>query len=193
MALSRIPSHQFTIDSNITIPTGKKLNAVDTAGVYAPGCVLQVIQTYYTDKFSSSSATPADVTGFAATITPKFATSKVLVMLDVMIGGGVDSYPYLLLKRNGTVIGSGTGATGSQINTIGGGYFTALSTPVNYTMKQSSSKFLDNPSTTSSVTYQLQFASPYLTAGFINRQNATDNNTYIQFPTSNITLLEIAQ
>ena len=193
MALSRVPSHQFTVDSNITIPTGKKLNGVDTASVYAPGCILQTVQTYYTDKFSTSSATPADVTGFAATITPKFSNSKILVMLDVMIGGVNDTYPYLLLKRNGTTVGSGTGATGNQINTIGGGYFTALGTPVNYTMKQSSSKFLDSPNTTSAVTYQVQFASPYLSAGYINRQNATDNNVYIQFPTSNITLMEIAQ
>lgn len=193
MALSRVPSHQFTVDSNITIPTGKKLNGVDVASIYAPGCVLQVIQTHYTDKFSSSSATPADVTGFAATITPKFANSKILVMLDVMLGGAVDTYPYLLLKRNGTSVGSGTGATGNQINTIGGGYFTALSTPVNYTMKQSSSKFLDSPNTTSALTYQVQFASPYLSTGFINRQNAQDNAVYIQFPTSNITLMEIAQ
>jgi len=194
MALSRIPSHQFTVDSNITVPTGKQLNAVDTAGLYAPGTVLQVVNLDYKDTFSSTSATPADVTGFAATITPKFAASKILVNVSIAFGYTNDAYPYVLLLRNGVSVSTGNTATGNQINVFLAGFGTNLPGSTYWRMQQTSKEFMDSPNTTSSVTYKLQLASPYNNyAGYINRQSDYTNAVYVQRPTSTITLMEIAQ
>lgn len=181
-----------------------------TAGVTFPnstiqasaGQILQVVQTNYTGTASSTSATPADVSGFSASITPKFSASKILVTVCTNFGfdidgGGVykDPYPYILLLRNGTSIGTGVNATGSQINTF-------LSGPAvpgtNYGTTQykyvpATRMFLDSPATTSALTYKIQLAQPFSGAlGYLNRQANTDNNTYIQSVASSITLMEVA-
>ena len=60
------------------------------------GCVLQVLNTIKTDTFYTASAGPLDITGLSVTITPKYATSKILIMFNVHIIGTV-SYTHLTL------------------------------------------------------------------------------------------------
>jgi len=79
MALSRIPSRQFTVNSNITIPTGKKLNAVDAAGLYAPGCVLQVVQNAFNIETAFTSLSYVDVTSSATSLIAKGVNSKFVI------------------------------------------------------------------------------------------------------------------
>lgn len=157
------------------------------------GAVLQVISTDYTSMFSTSSTTPVDVTGFSATITPTSSTSKILVMVSVAFGGANDIYPYVLLKRNGTSLSTGVSASGNQINVFLGGYFTAIAS-MTYAIQQFSKNHLDSPSTTSALTYQIQLANPYTISpnAFINRQENQSNTPFVQYPTSSITLMEIA-
>lgn len=177
------------VNSNkITIPSGHVL--------YSPGHIIQVVSTDFTGQYSSSSGTVQDVAGFSATIQPKSATSKILVTVSVAFGFANDAYPYVLLKRNGTSIGTGTSATGSQINTFLSGTAAAIGDANNYRYHQVSKTYMDSPSTTSPLTYQIAFASPYAGyAGHINRQNASNtiNNVYMQYPTSSIVLMEVAQ
>jgi hypothetical protein len=160
----------------------------------AYGAVLQVVSTDYTGTTSSSSATPVNVSGFSVSITPKFANSKIFVLVSVAFGFANDSYPYVLLTRNGTSIGTGTSATGVQINTFLSGSGTNLSGSTPYRFHHAAKNFLDSPNTTSSLTYQIQFASPYNGyVGYINRQDAIPNTVYTQYPSSSITVMEIAQ
>lgn len=67
----------LTVNNNtITVPSGHKL--------YAPGSVVQVITA--TSGFVNqtiNSSTPVALTGLSATITPKFATSKILIQAVV--------------------------------------------------------------------------------------------------------------
>ena len=62
------------------------------------GCILQTVSTTKTDTFTSSSSSLVDITGMSVTITPKYATSKVLVMFNVHIVGD-DSYWFTIIKR----------------------------------------------------------------------------------------------
>jgi len=156
------------------------------------GSVLQVVSTDYTGTASSTSATPADVSGFAATITPSSASNKILVFVSVAFGFANDAYPYVLLKRNGTSISVGTSATGSQINVFLSGTGTNDSGSTVYRFHQASKSYLDSPSSTSALTYQIQLSSPYAgITGYINRLSDSGNAAYVQFPTSTITVMEI--
>jgi len=176
---------------------------ISTAGVFSAtggiaassmpvGSVLQVVSTDYTGLASSTSATPADVSGFAATITPSSASNKILVFVSVAFGFSNDSYPYVLLKRNGTSISVGTSATGTRLNVFLSGTGTNAAGSTTYRFHQASKSFLDSPSSTSALTYQIQFSSPY--SGFIayiNRVSDGGDASYVQYPTSSITLMEI--
>jgi hypothetical protein len=177
--------------SGITTP------ALDSTARFATadmplGSVIQVVSVDYATAFSSSSTSPVDVSGFAASITPTSATSKILVFVTVCFGFNNDSYPYVLLERNGTAIGSGTTATGNQVNTFLNGTGPNIAGATIYAMTTAAKSFLDSPATTSALTYQIRFAVPYGGPGYINRPHATDNAVYIQRPTSSITVMEIA-
>ena len=162
------------------------------AAALPAGSVLQVVHTNYTSQATSTSATPASVSGFSATITPRSASNYVLIFVTVMFGAANDGYPYVLLLRGATSIGLGSGATGNKINTFLSGTLTNASASSPWRYSTTSKSFLDSPATTSATTYQIQLASPYNSiAGYINRQSDTSNNTYIQFPASTITLMEI--
>jgi hypothetical protein len=167
------------------------------------GKVLQVIQTHYTGTFTKTqSASVSDITDFNVTITPSSTSSKILCIVDVNIGFSAttadttdDPYPYLLLLRGATSIGLGTGASSNRINT----FLSAPSVPgttdnkTNYKILNVSKTYLDSPSTTSATTYKLQLGNPFESnsIAYINRQDATDDNSYIQFPSSCLTLMEV--
>ena len=168
---------------------------VSAIGGSLAGSVLQVVSTNYTNTFTSSSTTPADVTGFSATITPRSTSSKILILFNAWTGySASDTYPYYLLKRGATQIGNGISATGVQINTF-------ASTPAlpgaasgvgTYKLLNASRSYLDSPGTTSATTYQVQFASGYTGTAYINRQHDQTNQPYIQYPSSDLILMEIA-
>ena len=172
------------------ISDGGVLKRLD-ASLIGGGKVLQVVNTHFTDRVSSTSATPADVSGFSATITPSLTSSKILVMVTVFFGGSNSSYAYTLCQRQisggaTTSIGLGTGASGSQTN-----IFVGRRIDVIQDYGESSKNFLDTPNTTSAITYQMQLAKPYGTTVYINRQDNAGDFAYISFPSSTITLLEI--
>ena len=156
--------------------------------------VLQVVNTLWTGTTSTTSATPVDVSGFSATITPAATSSKILVTVDTYIGFDVnDAYPYILLLRGSTSIATGTAASGVQINTfLSAPNYTAASSTSQYKAHTVSKTILDSPNTTDATTYKIQFAQPFngYTA-YLNRVGSTANQPYIQFPSSSITLMEI--
>jgi hypothetical protein len=178
--------------------TNKSIAASQLTGTIAAsalpvGSIIQVVHTNYTSTATSTSSTPANVSGFSATITPSSASNKILVFVAVQFGGANESFGYVLLLRGATSIGVGTSATGNQINTFLSGTIPGAPAASPYAFNPASKSFLDSPATTSATTYQIQLASPYLSnATFINRQGAAaDNSVYIQFPTSAITLMEV--
>ena len=77
-----------------TIPTaGIADDAVTAAKAgFDPGKIGQVIQTYKTDTFSTSSTSFVDVTGLSVSITPSATTSKILISLTATIAQGTTGW-----------------------------------------------------------------------------------------------------
>lgn len=155
------------------------------------GMILQTVQTLSTSQFTTSGTAYVDM-GLSASITPKYATSKILVDITMFCGEGTDAFPAFKLMRGSTQItnstATGPGATTSfgYVNTGADARDQYLITPVAY-------KYLDSPNTTSNITYSIQ-VSPMRTASrtfFFNRsQTIGDGNQMTT--TSTITLTEIA-
>ena len=192
MPLTRIKSLGITdgtilgTDVNSTFDlTGKTVTLPTGTG----GKVLQVVHTTYQSQAVTTSGTPADISGFSASITPSSSSNKVLVFVSVQMGGPGNAYGYFLLLRGSTSLVVGNGASGSQVNVfLSSGYIDGVAA-----FRSGSNSYLDSPNTTSSTTYKIQFASANPgTSFYINRQSSTDNGGYINFPVSSITLLEIA-
>ena len=91
-----------------------KILPVDGTPTGGGGGIIQVVSTAKTDIFSTTNGVTgsgfAPVTGLAATITPKFSTSKILVMLQMSVGRSGNHRAYMRLGR--------TIAGGSLDNTI---------------------------------------------------------------------------
>jgi hypothetical protein len=137
------------------------------------GVVLQVIQSVYSTAVSSSSTTLAD-TGLSATITPKFSTSKILVLVShgqnwKSTGNTSNSITFKLL-RGSTIILNPTNVAGNTDTSLQN-YFSI------------SFNYLDSPATTSATTYKTQFAN-FVAASSVVVQSGNLDST--------ITLLEIA-
>jgi hypothetical protein len=141
-------------------------------GTWAPaGTVLQVVNSIATStQVGNATATYAD-TGLTATITPKFATSKILVicsqgMFKDTASGGI----FMQLMRNSTAILVNGRLGITDLGGVGG------SVPWNC-------NYLDSPATTSATTYKTQFRNINTTGvAYVNVDNSTPQ----------ITLLEIA-
>tara|TARA_B110000211_G_C13737571_1_gene403075 strand:- start:53 stop:616 length:564 start_codon:yes stop_codon:yes gene_type:complete len=155
------------------------------------GKILQVVNTLYIGEASSSSTTPADVSGFSAVITPSSTSSKILVTVDVCLGAQAAAYGYILLLRGSTSIGAGTGGSGNQINSFISVTGTDTPATVDTTLWNGSKTFLDSPNTTDETTYKIQLARSYLNTVYINRQHGTADAAYIHVSSSAITLMEV--
>jgi hypothetical protein len=151
-----------------------------TAGITFPnstvqasaGQVLQVVNATYSTFVSTSSSTPSD-TGLTASITPRFSTSKILVIVN-QVGCRKQSNNTrmgLRVLRGATSIiqfESNGGWTNSTAASGFGG---------------SGASYVDSPATTSATTYKTQFWSIDGTAQV---------ETNVDNATSTITLMEIA-
>ena len=129
-----------TINSN-----GLAQSQILTSVQMPAGSVLQVVNaTYNTTTATTSTSTVA--TGLTATITPKFATSKILVMVNqssVFSSQSSGTVIQIYLFRNGStqlLKFEGFGAYGSG-------------NPSGAECGSSSACYLDSPATTSATTY----------------------------------------
>ena len=142
------------------------------------GSVLQVVNATYGTTTTTSSAT-LSATGLSATITPRFATSKILVLMDAngtyKTSGSASNILRLAIYRGASnilniddiIAYTGT----AQTNAVG----------------SSSATYLDSPATTSATTYSLYFASAAGTTSVSINQGFSGTST-----NSTITLMEIA-
>lgn len=152
-------------------PNGLKLNNVELlqSGVFPysmmpPGSILQVVPVAKTDTFTTSSAgTFLDITGLTATITPKSATSKILILctISAVVSSGYNMF--FRITRNSTPIGLGDAAGSRDRASSGTDRTTDIASTPTYPLN-----FEDSPSTSSPVTYQVQLIIQGSTA-YINR------------------------
>jgi hypothetical protein len=162
---------------------------VSSSGFYAPGCIVQVVSATKTDTFSSSVTSMTDITGLSVSITPKSATSKILVSYQVCGGQdntSVNQDVFIQLVRNSTPIGVGTtGGAQNASGTVANG----ITTNANLFVFRDALMFLDSPATTSATTYKLQGMS--WNSGitwYINRRGFNGSFVFA----SSITAMEVA-
>lgn len=175
-----------------TLLTNTIKNLEDKTILRSSGSVLQVVSTTLDTPYTIANVLLANggiaVPGLAASITPTHTTSQILVMVMLNGNGQAGSTQlYAWIARGTTKIGAG-GSANSRIG-VGGRYYlndAAVSGVVPI-------MFLDSPSTTSSVTYNVYAATESSGSLYINRtQNDSDNNTNGARTQSTITLMEIA-
>ena len=111
----------------------------------------QVVSTFKSDTFITTSTTFVDVTGLTVSITPTAATSTVLVMATFTIAGAGGTQRGARIARGGTGIALGAAAGGRTQAWWGtnGGQVVSVVDGVGIT-------FLDSPATTSATTYSVQ-------------------------------------
>ena len=136
------------------------------------GSVLQVVYASYSTQATTNSATWVD-TGLTATITPRFATSKILIIASQ---NGVNKWTSdatvgIRLLKSATVLKVIENTAGYTAGSIGNQIGSCMIS------------YLDSPASTSATTYKTQFN---------NGQNSSA--VYIQdtSATSSMTLMEIA-
>lgn len=167
----------------ITLPSGATLAVASGATISNSGTasgfgkVLQVVSTLKVDGFSTAGATFVDVTGLSVTITPSSTSSKIYIISHVVSGGpNLIAYPWKLYRDSTHIAVSTAGS--------GGNTYTGIRPGTN--LHPWSMSVLDEPSTTSAITYKWQ-------------TNASGGDQYVNYGsnggyngTSGITAMEIA-
>lgn len=154
------------------------------------GCILQVLNTVKTDSFETSSTGPMDIPGLSVTITPKYNTSKILIMFNVHIVG-LDAGTGLQLFRGSYALAMGDTAS-NRMRYTAVGVYANTSGDNQYAGGMTSMTILDSPATTSATTYKLQGQT--LSNGFrINKTRYDVDNGNSSRGVSTITVMEVAQ
>ena len=150
---------------------------ISSAGFSAPGTVLQV-QAVTTTTMVSTTSSSFTATGLTASITPKFSTSKILVLVSMgsIENDGAGSGVNLNLYRNSTSLES--------FGIINGYWSNGTTNAVTATVTSGGSAlYLDSPATTASTTYSVSFAS---------NNNSSNVKVQANGAASNMILMEIA-
>ena len=164
-----------------------KIVPVDGVPSGGGGGIVQCVSTTKTDTFTTASTSFVDVTGLSATITPKFSTSKIFVIVTTC-GNTNGSKGYGRLMRDSTAIAVGD-ASGSTVQaTFDMNNAGASNRGASYV-----GQILDSPATTSATTYKLQVRHENGSGNInINRINSTDDSAVAGRYSSTITLMEFS-
>ena len=188
MSITRINSLGITDGTivNADINASAAIASTKLSGVGANvGEVIQVVQVFKDDVFSTTSTSYVDITGLSVSITPSSASNKILVFafLGNLLSEGV---AYAKLFRGATEIGGGSGANGVLGQTYHGGLSEGEHWFGNI---PSLTCVLDSPATTSSTTYKIQMKT-YSNTAYINR-SGHDASIYNGRTVSSITVMEV--
>jgi hypothetical protein len=153
---------------------------------WGAGGLLQVVQTTKTDTFSTASSYTS-VTGLSASITPSSSSSKILVTVSLGALSATNSSFKMGMYRGATPIYVGD-AAGSRPQASA-----QSQTTNNYQAMFGAWSYLDSPSTTSSITYQVYIGSNGSATLYLNRTDRDSNtSTEDARSASSIILMEIA-
>ena len=155
------------------------------------GNILQVVQTAKSDVTSAQpNQTYTDISGFSASITPLSSSNKILVTV-MMFAVGNDTTA-LRLNRGNTSILQGDDVAGKEL-VAAGVYQTNSSSGGNYYgAKPITLVKLDSPSSTSAVTYKMQWKTSNSSNTLYLNRNLSNTNQYSFRTVSTITLMEVA-
>ena len=185
--------------TSITVPSvNGTLDRLERAGN-----ILQVKQDVKTDRSSVTGYNWTN-TGLSVNITPTSTTSNILVLASVHLGGSAAYGMKLRLTRGHilftpTVIGVGDGDGGRPAVTSVLNIYDDTALTATYRQAPAAISFLDTTvSTTSSITYKVQFAAYDSTVVYVNRSGLYNEDTgttpheFDGTPISTLTLMEVA-
>ena len=163
------------------------------------GTVLQVVYNQKTDTEAIPTSTWTDIPGtdqngsgsiFCATITPKLATSKVLITLNIESSGGYNNLVHSFRLYRGTTAIGLSDAEGNRPRSF---MSTGEQAWENYGRNRSSNSFLDSPTSNLLQTYSVKTWDTHSSGiVYINRQYFVNNTGASPVGTSSIILMEIA-
>jgi hypothetical protein len=156
------------------------------------GAVLQVVQTIKTDTFvTSATVTDTPITGFSVSITPRSASNKIFVQVELGVTAENGQGSAAKLRRNGTFIGLADAAGSRSRSSFGGSAYRGSGGGYTLIGWGLSTAILDSPATTSAITYDVVVSS-LNTGTYVNRAgDDTDSNDRLRW-VSTITAWEIA-
>ena len=168
-----------------------KVNSIVPAGGLPSGSnggIIQVKAVTKTDTFSTSNNSYTDITGLSVTITPSSNASKIFITGHMTGMGTSNTRQGFRLMRDSTPICRGD-ANGNRDRNFGGIY----SSDNDNTTQTVSVCHLDDPGTTSAVTYKIQTINSNNTdAVYVNRSNSWTDSSAHNTGTSNITVMEVS-
>ena len=153
------------------------------------GVILQVKQTDKTDTFDGNATTFSDITGLSVSITPSATTSKILVRANLLCGISSNSYVGFRLMRDSTAIGLPDAISNSTRSGFGHGAVSSANQ--NYKLIQTGQEFLDSPSSTSAITYKIQYI-VWSSTFYINRPVSLYDDRRDMLGKSSLTVMEVA-
>ena len=144
-----------------TLTVDNIVGATTAANVKMPaGAILQTVTRDFTDQTSvtSSGTTYTDVTNGTITITPKFNTSKILIIpnITILIQDSASTYTYFgvrCLRGSSTVLGPTLNTDGAGAYDYGVGFGNSGTRQYDHRV---TAHHIDTPATTSATTYKFQ-------------------------------------
>ena len=179
----------------VAIATGSDGQVLTSAGAGAPpafealpggGKMLQCLSTAITATVSATTTSYATIAGMTVAITPSATSSKVLVSSNFMVGNTVGTNnPAYRIIRDSTVVFVGDAASSRTPSAC-------QTNAHNINLAQNGHiQFLDSPSSTSAITYALQWIGVNSGAMYLNRGATNSDTTDYQRGASSITVMEI--
>jgi|TARA_R100000479_G_scaffold130537_1_gene68606 hypothetical protein len=164
-------SNLTNLDASDLTGTLPAISGANLTGVSA-GKILQVTASGYIADFSTTNTSFVDATGFTVAITPSATSSKVLLMCNFNCHVS-DSGAYFQARWERQI--SGGSDTEFGHGTYGQTY--ARSAVANDFFGGVSMTYLDSPSTTSAITYQLRWSTSSGTA-YLGNNSTNQNRAY---------------
>ena len=160
-----------------------KIVPVDGAPTGGGGGIIQIKQTFLnTATSTTTSGSFTDISGMSVSITPKFNTSKIFVMITLgSISSAAGISVGFRLLRDSTAVGNAADTT------LQSG-FTNIYEGGNSSLFSASHNFLDSPATTSAITYKLQWRNSSGTT-YLNRYSGSSDSYN---GSSTITAMEVS-
>jgi hypothetical protein len=175
----------------MTISLSALLGSIAPIGATGPagssGSVLQVVSVAKTDTFSTTSTTFTDVTNLSVTITPKFSSSKILIICQLTVSATAAVYsihPRLMRNSTPIFVSDAAGSRQQAITMYEGAPASGVPIAINY---------LDSPATTSATTYKIQVRTNNSSYNaYVNRTVGDNDEAAFARGVSSITVMEIA-
>jgi hypothetical protein len=179
-----------------TLTVDNIVGATTAANVKLPAdYILQVKHGILTAaSFTTQSASFTNITGLSVNITPKFATSKILITLNLMVSiNAATMYVRMTGGNSAGIIGDDTSS--SRVSAFMGLGRQTGAFDISESALCLSGQMLDSPATTSVITYQPQVRASDSSSRTIHVNKAPDDSdqVYRGRYVSTITAMEIAQ